>query len=215
MVTFVADYLDLVMYCIVASGILLGFMMLRVPYKASANTIDETRKSSSRGLAIGIGLNGFFIFIAGLMIIQGWQLRVAGTGLERFVPGLDVGVYNVLYGGPMTLAGLVLMGVSLALFTNGSLSGLKEISYFGVVEGLYLIVGAYSDWAYPLVAPNVIVPLFLSIAATTFLAVPATHFDNKWMRRMFAVFAFLFAAAWAYTAATTTFGHVNPKGPSN
>lgn len=209
---FMFDYLDIIMWSIASSGILLGIMMLTLPYKASSDTIEETGKSTSRGLAIGIGLNGLFLFVAGFNILANWLLNIKGTGFEAFVPGLDKGVYNVLYGGPITFGGLVLLGVSAALFSN---RGLKAISYFGIVEGLYLVVCAYADWFYPLIAPDRIVPLFLSVAASTFLSVPATHSDNKWMRRIFAVLAFLYAAVWIYTAANTTISHLNPKGASN
>jgi uncharacterized membrane protein len=118
------------------------------------------------------------------------------------------GVYNLLFGGAATLGGLLLIAISMAFYTN---RGLKAISYFAVVLGLYLIIDAYSILNYNLTRnPMFSAVLYAAPAVATFLSVPATHTDNIQLRRLFAISAFLFALAWLYFAANVTIGHLQP-----
>jgi putative membrane protein len=121
------------------------------------------------------------------------------------------GIYNVLFGGSASLAGLVLISASVALFLN---VGLKEVSYFAVVLGLYLLVDAVSIIRYGLTStPPISTALYLAAAVTAFLSIPFTHTNNKWLKWLFTVVAFLFALLWIYEAANTTWGHLAPPPP--
>ena len=48
-------YLDSVVCSIVAGGELLGIVMLRLPYKASSDSVESERKNLATGLAISLG----------------------------------------------------------------------------------------------------------------------------------------------------------------
>lgn len=194
------DYLDSMMWSIVASGVLLGIAMLRLPYKASSDSVEAERKNLAIGLAISIGANGLYLFITGIAISLTWPYGA-----------ISGGVYNVLFGGVAALGGLVLLAGSVALFLN---RGFQAVSYFAVVLGFYLIVDAISILNYQLTKdPTLSALLYLAPATATFLSVPATHIDNKWLRWLFAIFAFLFALAWLMFAAIVTFGHLEPLSP--
>ena len=194
------DYLDSMMWSIVASGIMLGVAALRIPYKGSSDSIEEKGKNVSTGLGIGIGLTGFYLFITGLAIGFQWPYSIAG------------GVYNVLFGGVAVLGGLVLLAVAIAFLLG---RGLQAASYIALPAGLYLIVDAYSILNYKLTKdPTLSALLYLAPAAALILSVPATHTENKWLRWLFAIFAFLFAIAWLYFAYTVTTGHLQPPPPS-
>lgn len=194
------DYLDSMMWSIVASGVLLGVAALRVPYKASSDSIEDKGGSLSAGLAIAIGAAGLYLAITGFAISFTWPFGSAG------------GIYNILFGGVGALSGLVLLSISVALFLG---RGLQASSYFAFVVGLYLIVDAYSIWRYKLTKdPMLSALLYLAPAAGLIFSVPATHTDNKLLRWLFAVFAFLFAIAWLYFAYTVTIGHLAPPPPS-
>lgn len=191
------DYLDSMMWSIVASGVLLGIAMLRLPYKASSDSVEAERKNLATGLAISLGAAGLYLFITGMAISLTWPYGA-----------ISGGVYNVLFGGAAALGGLVLLAGSVALFLN---RGLQAVSYFAVVLGLYLIVDAISILNYQLTRePTLSALLYLAPAAATFLSVPATHIDNKRLRWLFAIFAFLFAVAWLIFASQVTFGHLEP-----
>jgi len=191
------DYLDSMMWSIAASGVLLGVAALKVPYKASSDSVEEKGKSLTSALAIGIGTGGLYLFITGMAISLTWPYGAMAGG-----------VYNILFGGVAALGGLVLLAGSVALFLNRSL---KPVSYFAVVLGVYLAVDAYSILNYNLTRdPLLSALLYVAPAAAAFLSVPATHVDNKWLRLFFAIFAFLFALAWVYFAANTTYGHLKP-----
>lgn len=195
------DYLDSMMWSIVASGIILGVAALRLRYKASTDSFDEEQKNLARGLGVALGVNGFYLFITGLSIGFLWSFTASG------------GLYNVLFGGVAVLGGLLLLSVASAMFLG---HGLQASSYFALVLGLYLIVDAYSILYYSTGTvkitrdPNLSAMLYLAPAAALIFSVPATHIDNKWVRRLFAVFAFLFAIGWLYFALNVTFGHLAP-----
>jgi uncharacterized membrane protein len=191
------DYLDSMAWDVAISAVLVGVAALRLPYKASSDSVEEGGKNLRMGLAAGIGLTGLYLLIAGLGIGFIWPFTPAG------------GSYNVLFGGVSALSGLALIATSLALFFNG---GIKAVSYFAAVVGVYAVIDAYSMLKANLTStPQLAALSFLAFSATAFLSVPATHSDNKWLRRLFALVAFLFAIAWIYEAANITLGHLGAK----
>jgi len=195
------DYLDSMMWSMAASGIMLGVAALRLPYKASSDSIEEKGKNLSTGLAISIGANGLYLFITGL-----------AHGFQWPYGAISGGVYNVLFGGAAALGGLVLLSISGALFLG---RGLQAASYFALVVGLYLIVDAISIFNYRLTSdPTLSTLLYLAPAAALIFSVPTTHTDNKWLRWLFAIFAFLFAVAWLYFGYRVTTGHLKPPAPA-
>lgn len=189
------------MWSIVAGAVLLGVGGLRLPYKASTGAVEKEGAGERVGFAIALGAVGFYLFVAGVFISFKWPFPYSG------------GVYNVLFGGSASLAGLVLLSASAALFLN---NGLKAVSYFAAVLGLYLVVDAVSIITYGLTEnPSQTTVYYLAAAASTFLSVPAMHTDNKWLRWLFAGVAFLFALLWFYNAYNTTLGHLAPPPPSS
>jgi len=194
------DYLDSMAWDIVVSAVLLGIAAIRLPYKASKDSVEEGGRNLRIGLAVAIGASGLYLFITGMAISFTWPYAASG------------GVYNILFGGAAALGGLVLLATSAALFLNG---GLSAVSYFAVVVGFYIVVDAIAMVNYRLTrSPELSALAYLSSAAASFLSVPATHSDNKWLRWLFAVFAFLFAIAWLYQAALFTWGHLAPPPPA-
>lgn len=119
----------------------------------------------------------------------------------------------MLFGGAAALGGLVVLSTAAALYFG---HGLQATSYFAFVVGLYLIVDAYSIISYSTDAvkitrePLLSALLYLAPATAMVLSVPAVHLQNKWTRRIFGVFALLFAVAWLYFAYTVTYGHLKP-----
>jgi uncharacterized membrane protein len=189
------------MWSIVAAAVLLGVGGFRLPYKASTGLVDKGGEGERIGFAIALGATGFYLFITGVFISVRWPFPFTG------------GVYNVLYGGSASLAGLVLLATSAALFLN---NGLKVVSYFAAVLGLYLVVDAVSIITYGLSTnPPLTTVYYLAAAASTFLSVPTMHTDKKWLRWLFAGVAFLFALLWFYNATTTTLAHLAPPPPSS
>lgn len=199
------DYLDSMAWDIVISAVLLGIAALRLPYKASSDSVEERGKNLRLGFAAAIGAAGLYLFITGIAISVTWPFGFPYGG--QFTPPAYVGgQYNILFGGVAALGGLALLAASVALFFNASLS---TVSYFAVVAGLYAVVDAYAMISARLTkAPELSALGYLAFTAAAFLSVPATHSDNKWLRRLFAVFAFLFAIAWLYEAANFTLGHL-------
>jgi hypothetical protein len=51
------DYLDSMMWSIVASGIMLAVAAFRLPYNASSDTVDEQGKNLGRGLGMALGFS--------------------------------------------------------------------------------------------------------------------------------------------------------------
>jgi uncharacterized membrane protein len=199
------DYLDSMMWSIAASGLILGVAALRLRYRASTDTFDDEHKNLAKGLGVALGVNGLYLFITGLSIGFLWPFPSFG------------GLYNVLFGGVAVLGGLLLLSVASAMFLG---HGLQASSYFALVLGLYLIVDAYSMLYYSTGTtvitkdPRLSAILYLAPAAASIFSVPATHTDNKWLRRLFAIFAFLFAIGWLYFASNVTFGHLAPPAPT-
>jgi len=199
------DYLDSMMWSIVASGVILGVAMLRLRYKPSTDSFDEEQKNLAKGLGVALGANGLYLFITGLSIGFLWPFTSSS------------GLYTVLFGGVSVLGGLVLLSVALAMFLG---RGLQATSYFGFVLGLYLLVDAYSILNYSTgninitSNPTLSTILYLAPAVTLISSVPATHIENKWARRIFGVLLFLFAIGWMYFASNVTFGHLKPPTPT-
>lgn len=195
------DYLDTMAWDIAISALLLGIAAIRLPYKASSDSVEDGNKKLRIGFAAAIGASGFYLFITGISFGFLWQFAFNG------------GVYNILFGGVAVLGGLALIATAVALYFNG---GLSVISYFAAIVGLYAVVDAYAMVTYGLTSDPTRAALgYLSFAAAAFLSVPATHTDNKMLRYLFAVFAFLFAAAWLYQGANFTWGHLEPPPPAS
>jgi uncharacterized membrane protein len=196
------DYLDSMAWSIVASAVLVGIAAIRLPFKASEDTVEDKGKHLRMGLAVALGATGFYLFITGLAISITWPFASSG------------GVYNILFGGAASLGGLVILATSVTLAINASL---KAVSYFAVVVGLYLVVDAYAIMSYGLTRADgrlIAILAYGGAALASFLSVPATHSDNKYLRWLFAVFAFLFALAWLAQAGTFTWGHLAPPPPA-
>jgi len=183
--------LDSMAWDIGISAVLLGIAALRLPYKASSGSVENEGRNLRLGFATAIGASGLYLFINGIAIS---------------LTGPFPGVYPILFGGVSSLGGLVLLATSIALFLN---AGLSAVSYFAFVAGLYAVVDAYAMVRIRLTrTPELSALAYLAFAAAAFLSVPATHLDNKWLRRLFAVFAFLFAIPWLYEGVLFTLGHL-------
>jgi len=193
------DFLDSMAWTVAASAALIGFAALRLRYKASTDTVDEENKKIRMGFAGALGISGLYLFITGMAISFIWPFG------SRAAP--YAGSYaNVLFGGIATLGGLVLLATAAALYFN---SGLSIVSYFAAVAGLYAAVDAYAILSLWVTKQPLVSGLgYLSFTAAGFLSVPATHSDNIWLRRLFMIFAFLFALAWLIQAMTFTLGHL-------
>jgi putative membrane protein len=198
------DFLDSMAWVVVASAALIGFAALRLRYKASSDSVEENGKKLRTGFASAIGACGTYLFVAGLGIGFMWPFGIP-YGAQYAAPYTG-GNYNVLFGGIATLGGLVLLATAAALYLNG---GLSIVSYFAAIAGIYAVVDAYAILSLSMTRQPLVSALgYLSLAAAGFLSVPATHSDNKWLRRLFAVVAFLFALAWLVQSATFTLGHL-------
>jgi uncharacterized membrane protein len=192
------DYLDSMMWSIAASGVILGVAALRLRYKASSDSIDEEQRNLASGLGVALGATGFYLFITSIAISFGI--------FPQFTP--PSARFNILFGGVGALGGLVLLSVAAALFLR---RGLQACSYFAAVVGVYLISDAYSIWTYGMTSdPTKATLVYLAPAVALLLSPFAVHIQNKWSRYIWAIFAFLFAAAWLYFAATTTPSHLHP-----
>jgi uncharacterized membrane protein len=201
------DFLDSMMWSIFASGLLVGIAALRLPLKASTDSVEEKGRNLSIGLAIAIGAMGFYFFITGITISFTWSLGFPPG--SQFADPYRFGYFNVLYGGAAGLGGIVLLALAAALFLN---KGFHGVSYLALAVGLYLAVDAVAITQYNLVfdRSQLVSLLYLGPAAAGIFSVPATHMDNKFMRWIFAVFAFLFAVAWLYFGYLTTMSHLKP-----
>ena len=195
------DYLDSMAWDVAASAVLLGVLMLKLPYKASSGSVEAEGRNMRLGFAAAIGASGFYLFLTGVAISITWPFGAVSGGL-----------YNVLFGGVAALGGLLLLAISVALFFNASLA---VVSYFAGVVGLYTVVDTFAIVNYGLTKEPLVSALgYLAFAVTAFLSVPATHSDNRWLRWLFAFIAFLFALAWLIQAAGFTLGHLQPPLPA-
>jgi len=193
------DFLDSMAWDIVVSATLIGIAAIRLPYKASSDSVEEGGKNLRIGFSAALGASGLYLFITGIAISFMWPFG------SRTAPYAG-SAYNVLFGGVAAIGGLVLLATALALFFN---AGLSAVSYFALIAGLYALVDAYAIITLRLTrSPEVSFLGYLSFAIAAILSVPATHSDNKMLRWLFAVLAFLFAIAWLFQATLFTLGHL-------
>jgi len=190
------DFLDVMAWDVALTAVLLGIAAIALPYNSKKRQVEDTERELRISFAITVGAAGFYLFLSGVAISFIWPFA------------LTSGVYNVLFGGIATLGGLVTLAGSLALAKNVDL---RPITYFAAVTGMYAIVDAYAMIKYNLTSSPFLSALgYLSFAAPAILSVPAAHLEDRRWRLIFAVFAFLFAAAWLYQAANFTLAHLNP-----
>jgi uncharacterized membrane protein len=190
------DFLDVMAWDVALSALLLGLGSIALSYSSEGRSVKEEASGLRLGFAVAGGAAGFYLFLSGAVICFMWPFSIAS------------GVYNILFGGVATLGGLLLLASSVALAKDVDL---RPVSYFAAVVGVYAIVDAYAIVTFNLTnAPLLSALGYLSFAAPAILSVPALHFGTKRWRIVFALFAFLFAAAWLYQAANFTFAHLNP-----
>ncbi len=191
------DFLDVMAWGVVVSAVLLAIGSLRLHFNPKTACFDESDKNLRLGFAIVGAAVGFFLFIAGVMIIFTWPFAA-----------LSNGVYNILFGGIATVGGLLLLAGSVAVAKN---CDLRPISYFAFIAGLYALVDSYAIMYYGLTSSPIVATLgYLGFAAPAILAVPATHLSGKRWRYFFTIFAFLFATLWLIEAAKFTITHLQP-----
>lgn len=188
------DALDATAWTVGITGIILAIAFLRLPYDASKDQFEETNKHRI-GFAFTFAALGFFLFLYGIMIIAIWPFAaIAG------------GIYNVLFGGIHTLAGLLLIVLAAAIYFN---TGLKPVSYFAFVVALYAINDAIGILSYRLTrTPEISAIAYLLFGITAMLSVPLTHINNKAVRYLFIIVAAIFGLLWIYLAFNFTLGHL-------
>jgi putative membrane protein len=190
------DFLDVMAWDVALSAVLLGFGALACPYFAKEGRVDEKSRAVRIGFSLALGGSGFYLFLTGIMISLTWPFDMSG------------GVYNVLFGGVASLGGLVLMAGAACLGFDVSL---RPVSYVAFVAGVYAVVDAFAMFSYGLTSSPLMSGLgYLAFAAPAFLSVPAAHLSGRRWRLIFAVFAFVFAVAWMYMAASFTWAHLKP-----
>jgi len=191
------DFLDVMAWDVVIGAVLLALGSLRLHYDSKSACFDESDRNLRLGFAVAGAAAGFFLFIAGLVIIFMWPFAA-----------LSGGVYDVLFGGIAVMGGLLSLAGSVVVAMNVDC---RPITYFAFVAGLYALVDSYAIMTYGLTSSPVIAALgYLGFAAPAILSVPATHLPDKHWRYLFTIFAFLFATVWLIEAATFTLGHLKP-----
>jgi len=186
------DALDTMAWVVGAAGILLALTFWRLPYDASKDILDSN-KSKGYGLAfIALGL---YLFINGLLIIIIWPFGA-----------IQGGVYDVLYGGSSSIGGLLLLAIGVALYLG---TGLRPISYFAGIAGLYAINAVIGILTYRLSrTPELTAFAFLMFAITALLSIPLTHANHKAARWLFIIVAAIFGIIWLFLASTFTLSHL-------
>jgi uncharacterized membrane protein len=178
------------------SAVLLALGALTLPYDSKQGHVDESAGHTRMGFAVAAGAAGFYLFLSGIAISFIWPFAITG------------GVYNILFGGVATLGGLVFLAGAVALARNADL---RPVTYFAAVVGVYAMVDAYAIMLYNLTSSPLTSALaYLSFAAPAILSVPLSRLGGKRWRMVFALFAFLFAAAWLIQAASFTLAHLKP-----
>lgn len=186
--------LDAVAWTIGATAILLAIAAVKLPYNSALGKVSEEAKSLRISLALGLGMTGFFLAVNGFFVM--WS-------------GTFAAHYTVMFGGVMTLGGLLVTAGSLALYLNVSLSAL---SYLAGVFGTYVAVVAYAVLDYGLTkTPDLAALGYLSAAGALWGSVLGVNSDNKMLRYLFAILAVLFAIAWLYQGFEFTLGHLDPN----
>jgi uncharacterized membrane protein len=190
------DFLDSMAWDVAISAVLLGICALTLPIDFQEETASDKARGTRAGFAVAGAAAGFYLFVSGAAISFMWPFTLAN------------GVYNILFGGIASLGGLVLLAGSVALYLNVDL---KPVAYFAAVVGIYAIIDAYAIIANNLTSEALISALaYLAFAAPAIISVPVAHLGGKRWRLVFAVFAFLFAAAWLFEASSFTLGHLTP-----
>ncbi len=190
------DFLDTMAWDVALTAVLIAIGSVALPYNSEKRKVEETAKDMRVSFALATGASGFYLFLSGIAISFLWPFESAS------------GVYNVLFGGIATLGGLVVIAGSVVLARNLDPG---PITYFAAVAGIYAIVDAYAIVKHSLTNSPFLSALgYLSFAAPAILSVPAAYFGKRRWRLIFAVFAFLFAAAWLYMAANFTLAHLKP-----
>jgi uncharacterized membrane protein len=190
------DFLATMAWDVAIIGFLLALSAVFLPYDSKLAAINPNAKSLRVGFGVATLVAGFYLFLTGVSISITWPFAIQN------------GVYNVLFGGIASLGGLVSIAGAAVLILDVNP---KPVSYFAAVVGVYAIVDSYAIVHYNLTnAPLLSALGYLSFVAPALLSVPLTHFQNKWWRWLFIIFAFLFAAAWLYQAANFTLAHLNP-----
>lgn len=198
------DYLDSMAWNIVISAALIGIALLKLRYDAKKDSIEEDNRNTRIGFAIAFGASGLYQLIMGLAINLQWPF---GTpwGAQFEGPNFAGGHFNVLFGGIACLGGLVLIAVALALYFNG---GFQVVSYFTAIVGIYGLVDAIIILAKNYTKSPLVSGLgYIGFAAAAIMTVPALHSNNRTVRIVAAIFAFLFAAVWLFNAISYTTSH--------
>ncbi len=198
------DFLDSMAWNIVISSVLLGIALLTLRYNTKTDSIEDGDKKNRIGFAIALGASGFYQLITGLVISFTWPFGTPyGT---QFTAPYAGGQFNVLFGGIATIGGLLLIGVALAMFWNG---GFRAVTYFAAVAGLYGLVDAAAILIKNFTkTPQISALGFIAFAVAAFVSVPAAHSNNLNVRRIAAIFAFLFALVWLFEAVSFTLSHL-------
>ena len=198
------DNLDSMMWTVGISAAIIGIMLLKTRYDSTTDSFEGTELKDRIGYILTFGGGGLYLFISGLYIYFTWPY---GSPFgSQFQTGF-VGAYNnVLFGGVATLGGLLLVILALALYYNG---GFKIASYVGVGFGAYSLCGAYAILANSYGKTPIPSALgYIGFAAAAFFIVPVTHSNNKGLRYLAALFAFLFAAVWLFEGFNTSLSHL-------
>jgi len=191
------DYLDSMAWSIAASGILVGIAAFRLKYNPSTDSFEEENRNVGKGLGIALGITAFYIFLTGISISFGWHFS---------------GVYNVLFGGAASLAGLVLLTAAIAFYFG---KGFQAATYFGFIVGLYLLVDAIAIYSTINSTTSMLTNdpmkstlLYLAPAVVLLYSPVAAHIKSKYARWVFGILAFALGVAWLYFAYSTTLSHL-------
>jgi putative membrane protein len=179
-----------------AIGVIIGIAALKLPYRSSTGSVPEEAKNLRMSFAITLGAAGLIMFLNGLYINFTGAL---GTFSNH---------WPILFGGLPTLGGLIVMASAAALYFNVSQS---IVTYFAGIIGVFAAVDAYAIIDYGLTKNPTLASLgFLSVAGALWGSVLGANSDNKALRYLFAILAFLFAIAWLYQGFSFTLEHLNP-----
>jgi putative membrane protein len=192
------DYLDSMMWNLVAIGVLTALYVWKMPYNPSKNAFNDG--ALARAFSIPFGIAGFYLALTGLMISFTWPFPMSG------------GIYNVLFGGSASLGGLVIIAFALANYFNYNL---RPITYIAAVVGLYIIVDGIAILQYRLTrTPELSAALFIVTGIAAILSILFTHSENKALRYTLLAFVIIFTALWLFEAVNVTIGHLAPPPPT-
>jgi uncharacterized membrane protein len=184
------------MWALSAGGALIGIGALRLHLKQADEAVEEPDRPVAKGYSIMIGLIGTFLFITGLSISLLWPFNFGG------------GVYNVLFGGPAAVGGLLLIGTAAALVLG---HGLREVSYAAAITGIYLLVDAIAILKYTLTtAPTESALLYGGLGLAAILSLPAFTLKAKAWKYLFAAVVLVSSIGWLIFAANASLSHLQP-----